>query len=190
MIEIVTTGEGNAIVEPVTVGEFKAWADIERDDEDGALAEFVSTARGWIENEIDQALALVTYRETFPYFPLSNVFNVSKTPVVEIKSLKYRDAENLLQTYDAANYTLVNSGGFNGALLVGGSFWPWTYQVPDAVEIIYRAGMDAAQVPGALKGAIKALATWLYEHRHDSETKEELPPHVRRMIGPERKLGV
>ncbi|MHA6690593.1 hypothetical protein [Devosia sp. A449] len=71
-------------------------------------------------------------------------------PVIEVVSVKYRDAAGAEQTVDASDYRrAANTVGFAPSFA-----FPATQCADDAVTVQYKAGYDAAAVPASAKQAV------------------------------------
>ena len=95
-------------------------------------------------------------------------------PLIEVESVKYYDRDDVLQTVDPSIYDVIGvaDGGVGGVALKRGSYWPQTYDRPEAVIIRFRAGyVDASdsppsgEVPAPIIAAIKLYTGTLYENR-------------------------
>ena len=86
--------------------------------------------------------------------------------VTAVTSLKYYDADNVLQTIDSADYHLAGWGRDFLVVLATGKSWPSVYDRPDAAIIEFVAGYaDTAAVPSDIKAAARLLVGHFFENR-------------------------
>lgn len=157
-------------VEPMLVTEVRLSARIDQYEEDALLAEWIQTARQWIEQSWDLALIDQTIEETFDKIPKSGFLRLTVRPVAattDVTSVKYYDEDNVLQTMSAADY-VVSLDGHHCLIGLGeDASWPSTYARRGAFVVTYTAGFgaSASDVPRYIKSAIRMKVTDLYEQR-------------------------
>lgn len=164
--------------EPLTTSEAKNWLKIE----DGITADdtlvdaLVTAAREYVETSTGLALFTQTVREHLDEWPektnVSNPmaeFHLMRYPVQSVTSITYLDSDGNSQTLSADTYIVDTTGKTARiALKANQSFPPLRDQI-NAVTITYVAGWDnTANIPEALKTAMKLLLTYFYERRADS----------------------
>lgn len=129
-------------------------------------------------------LALLTQTREFALdgAPCQREIQLSRTPVQSIESIVYDDADNVEQTFDAANYTLLpkrdGATGFepypalSTVALVPNASWPVTGCGRKSIRIRYIAGFGSA--PGAVPEIIQ-YALYMFvgtAHRYGESLQE------------------
>ena len=173
-VEVVTPPAG----EPVTLADLKAHLRIDWDDEDAALAGFLTAARQLFELRAGRTVLPTVVREHWAGWPARPAVFLRSAPVVAAAPvlITYRDAADALVAYPAEHYRL--DGPADPALLALSPAAPRPplsvlRQYPVTVQ--YTAGWpDAAAVPAVVKAAIKLLAGHYYEVREAFAAGPEL----------------
>ncbi|WP_293862482.1 hypothetical protein [uncultured Alsobacter sp.] len=150
----------------ITVPAVKAAKRIAHDLEDQLIAEFVVDAfqffdgpDGWLRRAV-LPQAWTYYRPAF-----SDEMEIPVPPLASVEAVKYRDAAGALQTLAPTNYEVIDGTFFGKIVLAADGAWPTTKTMQRAVEIQFRAGWAADEVPGPVRRSIMLLAGSLYEHR-------------------------
>lgn len=182
--------------EPVTLADVYRHLRLDPDDspathpDDPALERHITSARKIVELMARRALILQTLRLSMPGFPAScdtfaalrwmrrdlvREIRLHRPPLVAVDSVRYFDAENVLQTVDPSSYYTTDEQvpelRFTTSFVT-----PTVYDRPDAVRVQYRAGYPdagspeggsqadaAANVPAPLKEAILMGVQLLYD---------------------------
>lgn len=182
--------------EPVTLSEVYAQLRITPDrigspgeethPDDAMLTRNIVTAREQVESMARRSLVQRTLRLSMPGFPTGSrgQFPAARTqapefirlyrpPVLRVESVRYFDAENALQTVDAANYYVTDEEVPELRFVTTFSA-PAVYPRPDAVRVQYVAGYTplgsppttqtefTANLPGALRDAVLIGVELLY----------------------------
>ena len=119
---------------------------------DPLLGMLLTAARVAAEQRTGRALITQTWERVLDAFP-ANEIELGMLPVQSISSVKYYDADGVLQTLSSANYTL-DADTLPGWLLpAAGTSWPSTYAMSQAVIVRFVAGYGAAgsAVPAAIR---------------------------------------
>lgn len=166
------------VQEPVTLEEAKAHLRIDYDAEDALIASYIAAAREYCEVVTGLALAPATWEARLDAFP-AGATELPYPPLVEVESVRYRDAHGDEVTLDPAGYTV-------DTLAKPGTIAPvdaW----PDGsdVRIRYRAGYADGQIPYAARQAILLLVGHWHAHREAVVTgaiATEIPLAVDRLL--------
>lgn len=87
-------------------------------------------------------------------------------PLVDVESIKYIDADGVLQTLDPNQYIVDNISEPARVVPAYGTSWPTTQNRINTVEIVFEAGYpDAASLPAPIRSWIMARVGTLYENR-------------------------
>lgn len=207
--------------EPVTLADVYRHLRLDPDDspathpDDTMLALQIAAARRRVERMTRRALILQTLRLSMAGFPVNcdtiaalrwtrhdlvREFRLHRPPLVAVDSVRYFDAENVLQTVDPSSYYTTDEQvpelRFTASFVT-----PTVYDRPDAVRVQYRAGYPdagspeggsqadaAANVPSDLKAAILLIVGDLYENREAAilGTIHEINPTVEHLVSPYR----
>lgn len=155
-------------VEPVTATEAKAYANITHSSDDSLIESLIKAARKKCEQMCNRSFIDTSWTMYLDSFP--PVIHLTPLPLDSITSVAYLDSTGASQTLTAVtDYRISNaSDGFPPRLTPAyGTSWPSTYDVTDAVTIVYKVGYGAAasSVPDGIKTAIKMLVAHWYEYR-------------------------
>lgn len=180
-------------LEPLTLEEAKKHLRVTASDDDDHIGDCITAARQYAENFLNRSLITQTLRmraDSFPDLPnntlkffvptysvesylaraislMSGPFYLQRPPVQAISGITYVDANGNLQTLAPAAY-LVDTDAEPARISPAYSTpWPVTRAQQGAVNITYTAGYgdQPAQVPIAIKQAIKILVSHFYENR-------------------------
>lgn len=145
--------------EPVEVADVKLDARIDEDEHDAKIGVLIAAAREAAENETGRALMPQTWELVLDRFPSCDQIVLAKAPVQSITSIKYYDADGVLQTMSADGYSL-DADFLPGRVLLGyQKSWPSTRSQRNAVIVRFVAGYeDAASVPSNIKMWIRYRA--------------------------------
>lgn len=138
---------------------------------------------------LGRALVSQIWKDIASGFPVGDVFPLNLAPLISVSAITYYDAQNVQQTFDAANYN--SHARFDGGYIRLGSqaSWPATYDRDDAVSVTYVAGYGAVatDVPAPIKLAgLQLLAHW-FQNRESVLTgtiSGALPHGVDRLLRP------
>lgn len=167
---------------------------VRRDDSDDdakitALIAVAMSRLDGIDGILGRALITQTWNEELDCFPVGDRLELALSPAQEIDSIQYYDADNVLQTFGASNYSL-HTRAFGSYVKLGTeASWPSTYERDDAVKVTFTVGYgDAADdVPAAIKHAALLIIGHYYENREDSvigTITAKLPDGVMSLLRP------
>lgn len=181
-------------------------------DDDGLIAAYIDTAVSYLDGWtgiLGRCLVEQTWRQDFDGF--CTALKLPLSPVMEIVSITWRNAEGQISTINDSEYSLdVDAGGGARARFRNGFAFPSGLYESRAVSVTYKAGwpslpaVDAdpgseppvvatlaiSTVPSALKIAILLLVGEWYDNREASAagSAEELPFAVTALIAPFRRV--
>lgn len=186
-------------VAPVTLADAKKHLNIDHSDDDALIDIYIlaalSTLDGWT-GILGRAIINQTWSESFDRFPCGAVLPLRLAPLQSVTSVKYRDADNTLQTFDSTSWMAVTDDAGPQVHLAWNASWPSTYTRPDAVTVEYVAGFgaDADAVPGAIRSALLLLIGDLYSNRESTApgvvSARPMPASVDMLLGPYRRLSL
>jgi len=171
--------------EPVSLAEAKARLRVEHDDEDALITTLVSAGRERVEAITGRALITRRVRELRDGWrdggrlaAHGSQFRLGLAPVSAVHHVKTYGADDVAETFDAANYFADTASIPARLALRGGALWPTPGRCSSGVEIEYDAGYgaDGDTVPYALREAILLLVADAYEHRGASDGGDEAEP--------------
>ena len=150
----------------VSLVEAKAHLRVTVADDDTLITALITAATETAEQMTGRALMPQTWELTLDAFPAA--FELTRTPVASVTSLKYYDGAGVLTTLDGADYTLDTAHDFGPAYVVPayGLAWPASRDQVNAVALRFVAGYaSAAAVPEPIKAWIKLQVGAMYENR-------------------------
>lgn len=164
--------------EPITLAELKAHLRVDIDDEDDLLTSLLVAARQAVEHRTRRQMLTATWTLTLPGFPSCGRIELPYTNLQSVTGVSYADLNGAAQTLAASDYRVITATDPGFVVLAPTSSWPAT-EVGNAepVTVVYVAGYgeDAADVPEALRHAIKLLAAHWYWHR-ESASEDSVRP--------------
>ena len=178
-------------LEPVSLTEAKLHLRVDGSDEDDLITALIVAARQAAEHQLDRALVTQTWERRFDAFPAAEL-ELGMPPVQSITSVTYYDADEVLQTMDAADYALDAYRLPGWAVPAYGTTWPSTLDTPNAVRVRFVAGYGdtASDVPEAIRQWMLMRIGTLYKHREQvvaGMSVAELPgAFVDRLLDPYR----
>jgi uncharacterized phiE125 gp8 family phage protein len=131
------------------------------------IALLIPAARKVAENMTGRGLINQTWEQVYDKFPEREI-EIGMLPIQSITSLKYYDADGVLQTMSAADYVL-DQDTLPGWVLPAYNFdWPSTYDSAQSVIIRFVSGYGAAgaSVPAEIRMWISAQCAAAYNNPH------------------------
>ena len=185
--------------EPVTRGQAAVWCKIDSTDADemALLDALIQASREWCENYCRRSFAKRTLKMSMDVFP--DVIYLPRGPVLSLTSLKYINQSGVLTDVDTAIYQTDFDSVPGRIALNFGSVWPIPkFGAINAVQVIYDAGYSpddsgsptdfGANVPAAIKAAMRQLIEHWYDHRSAVELENvqalEVPFTVKAVLSP------
>ena len=153
---------------PVTITGARDFLQVTDTTDDHTINMLIGSAVEYCEGYMQQALMPRTIVESYRTWPCNFL---RWNPVLEVVDVKYYDEDNVLQTYDAANYEIDHRDAIAYVRLRTDVTFPTVYDRADAIQITYRAGYEPyGSIPASLYHAV------LLELRHayDFRTNEKL----------------
>lgn len=134
-------------------------------DEDDLITDYCAAAWDLSERLVWRQMLTADLRVTLPAW--SREILIPKPPTVSILSVKYYDAANVLQTWDAANYRTDLESDVASVTPLTDVGFPDLYDRPDAVQVNFRAGYGttAASMPACFVHAVRLLVGQYYDTR-------------------------
>jgi uncharacterized phiE125 gp8 family phage protein len=137
--------------------------------EDTLLTALITSARQYVEAVTRRQLITATWDFYLDMFPSHNFINIPLGKLQSITSMAYTDSDGTVTTMGVTTDYLVDSSSEPGRIVLpfSGS-WPSStlYTVnPIAIRFICGYGATAADVPAAIRSAIKMTVEDLYENR-------------------------
>jgi uncharacterized phiE125 gp8 family phage protein len=177
--------------------EVKSQLRLDTDDERARVeAILIPTVTEWIQALTNRQLITATWLFWYPSFGCAvnryGLIPVPRPPLQSVAWIKYYDAQDVLQTWDAANYTVTKPRGPKakpGWIRPVSSTvsYPSAYGRPDAVEIKAVCGYGAtyASVPPGIRQAMLLLLGELFERREETVVGSIIQdvPHGARSLG-------
>lgn len=165
--------------EPLDLEEVKKILRYSATREDTALDGWMAAARTYFEEETGRDTSNRTREYWLDEFPGQRQIEIPRPPLQSVLSIKYDDADGVEQTFDAANYRVINPHDAycvpGRIALVYGASWPATICQAKAVRIQFISGYGNAR--GDVPELAKAAMLYLVGHFHKfrAETQENTP---------------
>jgi uncharacterized phiE125 gp8 family phage protein len=152
------------LFEAVSLEDAKDHLRVTSDAEDALIATYLTAARQWVEAYTGRSLCTQTWQIALGGFA-RDLWLPRAAPLQSITHVKYYDSDNVLQTWDSANY--FTPAFQEPALLqpVSTATIPSVYCRPDAVQVEYIAGYAAEACPEELRLAVLMLMAHFHENR-------------------------
>lgn len=148
-------------VEPVSVAELKENLRLDCDTQDAMLGSLIKAARIAVETKLHRTLIETEYIQFHADF--ANPIELYRPPALSITSIQYYSDDSLITLPTDDYYFNPHSAP---AQIVAKSAFPLVDNIPNAVQITFKAGYgaDPSDVPEPIRQAIIMLASDLFEH--------------------------
>lgn len=163
-------------IDALDIDTAKAHLYVDFSDDDALITAYIKAAVAFAEEKTGKALITQTWDESIAC-PSGKVY-LSKVPVQSLASITYYDADNVQQTANLADFTLVANEDW---AYVECDTWPTVYDRADALTIRYVAGFGDAttDVPSNLTLAMLLLVAQYYMQRENvSQNDMKEPPQM------------
>jgi len=179
-------------LEPVSLGDAKAWARLDSNDEDQLLSALIVSARLTLEAYTRRFFVTQSWRMRLDRWPAQalrrKTLAVPFAPLRSVAAIRVFDSADMAQVLPAATYRAAPSRDVGRIVFVEAP--PEPGRDYDAIEIDIVAGYGdaAADTPEPLRRAILALVAHWHENRGDAEDlAAPLPTLVRALAKPFRR---
>ncbi|MCE7027003.1 head-tail connector protein [Jiella avicenniae] len=156
-----TTIDLGLSAEPLALADAKAWARIERDDEDGLISGLISAGREAIERETGLALIARSFRLALDPVPRGGWVEATRRPLVAVESVTAFDASGNPVSFSAAEAIAERPRGTDCFRLSDAVI----DAAANGVEIEFTAGFAEGECPADLMLALQAIVAASYEAR-------------------------
>ena len=185
MIPIRVDGSG---VEPVTLGEMRAYLRLDPDDasEDALVLRLAAAARAAVEIETRRVLTPGRFRLMLTAWPGSGVLPVPLSPLVAVLHAGLVDARGEVSELPDG---LVRPGPdpWEAPCLLIGPDAPSLTDRAALIEVAAGCGGDGPPVPEPLAQAVRLTAAAWFENRGDAPALA-LPPQAAALVAPHRRM--
>ena len=178
--------------EPWPVAEAKNFLRVEHGDDDALIASLIAAARGHVEALSRRALLTQSWRFVLDAWPVDGRFAPRIGPLRSVIAARVFDAANHSSAIDAATFVVDAA-----ANVIASPCWslPLPGRLAAGIELDLQLGYgaNAADVPDALRQAIRMLVAHWYENRGLAAlgaTVAVLPAGVDALIAPYRMLSL
>lgn len=150
--------------EPVTLDEAKLHCKVDGADEDTLITGLIVAARQQAEHRTGRALITQQWEYSLDRFPAR--IALPKPRLASVQSVKYLDAQGVLQTLPDTEYQVITSELVGGIVPAFGKAWPARRVQTDSVVVLYTAGYgNAAAVPASIKSWMLMAISTMYNQR-------------------------
>jgi hypothetical protein len=188
--------------QPVTLAEIKAHLRITHGEEDAYLTALIPVATRMVEKYLSRRIVSQQVRAWFDMLPgtgndvpgfgagvqavpiryanvgMFRMITLPGQPVKSFEAFKYYTLDNVLQTYDAANYLVDYHDQDMPARVVlqYGAVWPVNLRVSQALALEYTLGYTT--IPADISHAVKMALAAIFSNRGDAA---DMPLDIMRM---------
>lgn len=170
---ITTTNEREQL--PITLEELKAHLCVVEDFQDELLRSYLEAAVDWARETTRRAISKRDYLITRDRFP-SGLWDLPLGKIQEITSVKYIDANGLVQTWGGSPlpYEVDLATDFSPRLRPKqNQSWPSTGDFMSAAQVNCTAGWDQSDIPFTVRSAILLKCAELSEARAPGDPEGE-----------------
>lgn len=181
-------------IEPLSLGEVKAYLRVAHDDDDDLIATLIAGARGHVEALTRRALITQSWRLSRDAWPGDGRVAVLPAPLQDLAAARVYDTDGVAQAIDLQSF-VVDTVSAPGVIALA----PWSVPAPGReqagieLDVTVGYGDAAADVPTPLRLAIRLLVTHWYENRgvvSVGVTASPLPASAAELIAPYRVLSL
>jgi uncharacterized phiE125 gp8 family phage protein len=161
------------------------------DVQDATLAVCTNGAIERVENYTGRSIKEKVLELALDDFPAVEI-KLPYGPVTSIESVKYTDADGVIQTIDVSDYYLDNYGDEWWLLPAYETDWPSPRAEANAVKVRYTSGYAEEALPDSLRAAILLCIQDLYDNR-EAQSAQSLTMNrtIMNLLNPYRiDLGV
>lgn len=188
MIPIFISGPA---VEPVTLGEMKAYLRVDDDDnaQDDLIAGLVKAARLMVEAASRRVLIEQRWRVVLDCWPAGGTILLPISPLIAVDRITVADLSGGTSEVPADAFE-TDALSDPPRVLVGDAAQPG--KTRNGVSIELRAGYGTAPeaVPATLKLAIRLLVAHWFENRGDAIGEQILPPEALALVAPFQRMRI
>lgn len=159
--------------EPVSLTEAKKWLEVDDNRHDTTIADLITAARLYAEQETGRKLVTQTIVEYFDRLPANGCLELSFSPVSSITSFEYRDdVDGTYQTFSTSDYEKNTVNEPARIELNEDSSWPDYGEYINPIKVTYVAGYGGSEVVDErIKAGIKMLVSYWFDNREDAPMK-------------------
>jgi uncharacterized phiE125 gp8 family phage protein len=152
------------MAEPVTLDEMKRYLRVDSVEDNDLISSMILAARSFVEEFTHRALMSQTIQLVYDNVGAS--IEIPRPPLREIKRIETIDDNGTKTDVDSASYVVDASGTPGRVFLKSGRSWPSHRGCTSfLITAIVGYGENPADVPAAIREAIKKLVAEMYENR-------------------------
>ena len=160
-VSIVTAASGF----PISEEEVRDHLRLDDNRDDAYIKSLIAVVTNFTEKFTRRALITQTWKVFFDCFP-SYEIEIPFAPLQSVTSVKYYDANNVLQTISSTEYIVDTAREPGRVTPIPYGIWPVTNYRPNAVEVQFVAGYGKADaIPQAIKQGMLIMLSHMYENR-------------------------
>lgn len=161
-------------LEPLTVAEAKSYLRVETGDDDAVIASLIAAARSHVEAITRRALIAQTWRTVLDAWPPDGRLRLRSGPLRALIAARVFDADGNEASIDPATFVLDKA-----ADVIAAPAWalPQPGRAVAGIEFDIQLGYGAAaaDVPDALRHAIRVLTAHWYDNRGQVAIGQSVP---------------
>lgn len=180
---------------PVSLTEAKLHLRVEHAVDDTLITALIAAATNELDGRtgrLRRAILTQTWDMFECGFPICRKWELPMPPLQQVVFVKYYDALNVQQTFDAANYDVITNDFVGYIKLKPGKSWLPTYERDDAVDVQFKCGFGDAldDQTALLKAALLLRIGDLYINRGDNAAPGANAMAIDSLISPFRLVTV
>lgn len=175
-------------IEPLSLAEAKVWLKVDGPEDDDLIRALIVAARLMVEAEIGQVLVAQNWRLIGDRWPPGERIIVRPGPILSVLGGRIFEVSGQAVSLPASNFTALS--GEEGAAIIPRER-PAPGRLYGGIEIDLRLGYGEgiASVPENVRLAIRRLVALWYDNRGErQEPGQGLPPQIRALLRPFRRL--
>lgn len=177
------------VIEPLTLGEAKAFLRVEHGDDDDVIAALIAAARVHVEAMTRRALLAQTWRFVLDAWPRDGRFVPRIGPLRELAAARVLDADGTARVVDAEGLVVDIAANAIAAPCFALPV-PGRATAGIALDVLCGYGAAAADVPADLHQAVRLLLAHWYDHRVATADGAAVPASVSALLAPYRMLAL
>jgi uncharacterized phiE125 gp8 family phage protein len=188
MIPIFISGPA---VEPITLGEMKAYLRVDDDDgtQDELIMGLIKAARLMVEAASRRILIQQHWRVVLDRWPADGTILLPLSPLIAVDGITVTDASGTASDVSASAFA---TDALSDPPRIAVAEGPEPGKPKHGISVALRAGYGVApeSVPATLKLAIRILVAHWFESRGDVIGEQILPPEALALVAPFQRVRI
>lgn len=175
-------------LEPLSLAEAKVWLKVDGPEDDDLVRALIVAARLMVEAEIGQVLMARNWRLIGDQWPMGETITVRPGPVLSVVAARVFNAQGQATTITATSFTVLAQEE-TAAIIPAERPAPGRAHGGIEIDVRLGYGESVASVPENIRLAIRRLVALWYDNRGErADPDQGLPPQIRALLRPYRRL--